>query len=184
MTSPGPVSWLASLPVAALATILLIFLLTQAKKFLDSDDGYVKKRDFVVSRNREVLRERLQYLAADMTNEKSEYALRTIDSEAFVRTRTLQIIHCFRRMKRCRFCLTCAYVAFECVLWSAYLGFVIIGLFIIFNLFHPAFVKVDAIAGSACVGLSLIGVIIGELCLQAIRLQRVRSEGLDASIPS
>lgn len=184
MTSPDRLSWLASLPVAVMATALLIYLLTRANKFLDSDDSYVEKRDFVVARNREVLRQRLQYLADDLTNEKSEYALRTVDNEAFVRTRTVQIMYCFHRMKRCRFCLSCAKVAFESVLWTAYPGLALIALFIIFNLVHPAFARGDAIAGSACVAFSFFGVMVGERCLQSIRLQRVRSEGLDASIPS
>ena len=173
------------MPTAAIIAVLLVALLNHAKKFLDNDKDYDDKVSFVISTNREVVRQRLRYLADDLTNDQSDYALQTLDNEAFVESRTAQLLICFRRMKWCRAGMKGAYFGCELAKWTAYVGFALVLGFIVANITSSAgMVKVDEILLGACVSLCVIGMVLAELCFQSIRRQHKKSQGIDASIPS
>jgi hypothetical protein len=171
--------------MAAIAALLLNGVLGHAKKFLDSDKEYDEKLSFVITKNREVVRQRLQYMADDLTNVQSEYSLHTLNNESFVLSRTVQVAHCFRRMRRCRTAMRGASFGCEMAKWTAYAGFGLIVGFVVFNLLSLApLVKWDGLLLGASVVLCFVSMGFADLCLQVVRRQHSVSITLDASIPS
>jgi hypothetical protein len=128
----------------------------------------------------------LQWISKDLTDPQSVYALHTYDSEAFVYRKTLEIVHCFNRVHKCRRGMKLARLTCEVTKWTSLLTVVLVVLVgtALLRSWSDAVLRWLIVAGVTMASTAVVTFAFAEVCLQTIRRQYNKSKSLDATLLS
>jgi hypothetical protein len=153
---------------------------------LDADKEYAAKVQEIKAVNMSVARDRLAFIAEDLTQAGSRFALDTLDRQQFIYERTVEIYKCFKRSRWCSRANRIALIGCEFTKWSALILIVtVVGIFASLEGWLPSFVIPWLIrVAYAALGMLLLSFAVSEFNYQTIRANYRTLENLDAVLPS
>jgi len=155
----------------------MIALFTQAKKFLDSDKDYVDKIAIVETINLSVAREQLEWMGKDLTDPKSIYFSRTVDSERYFYQKTRDTLMRFERIRRCRRNIRLAHLGCETAKWASLFAIILVLFFTAGSYLAWPSGNIRGLFIFECISFvsSVAGFIIAEIALQTIRTLHIKT---------